>query len=93
MGRNLTHNVVLADARSRRIALRAHPSHRPVQLALDLTAAFPSLSRDWLLRVCEHIQLPAGLIAFVRATMSGTWAVACVSGDMTFAYALRSGIL
>ena len=51
-GRSLTHNILLADSACREAGCEP-ASSRPIAVGLDLAAAFPSVSRDWILKVCS----------------------------------------
>ena len=90
-GRALTWNVVEADARCRQAGF-ANPSQHPCALALDIEAAFPSLSRQWITFCLTRIGIPEGLLRTIVSTHHNCWALAATDTGLAYTFELACGI-
>lgn len=68
--RDHTANITEMDAFARMFALSAEAGMSPTLLLLDLEAAFPSISRSFLLAALRAQRFPAGLVAVVKGVFS-----------------------
>jgi len=107
-GRQLVQNVVDTDTYSRIAAMRCmfsrdapfscmlHPEHvanLAVTTFFDFTAAFPSVSHDWLFQVLKTIRMPDGLVSLVRAMYMDNRAYCSLSGSLRYLYTVSAGVL
>ena len=63
-----------------------------VAMALDLAAAFPSISRAWIARAFQLVRAPLGLQVFIANTHSSTWALSFASSGIHYDYEMASGV-
>ena len=92
-GRQLSHNVVLADVAARTLGFTAKPGDLPVGVSTDLESAFPLVARRWLLQSFRSAGADSGSMNFLTSVHQDTWAVRWHGDQLSFEYLMWSGIL